>query len=157
MIIVASGSCLSGLGSPEFYARLIIPVEVGQRLSMESVISRLIDIQYTRNDYDFHRATFRVRGDVLEVIPSYEHERALRLEFFGDELEGLSEVDPLTGEVLSRISKSVIYPASHYVTDRDNLNRAVGDNRGQLPEKLAQLKHDDRLVAAPRVELPPLR
>ena len=82
VIIVASVSCIYGLGSPEFYAQLIIPVEVGQRLSMESVISRLVDIQYVRNDYDFHRATFRVRGDVLEVIPSYQQERALRLEFF---------------------------------------------------------------------------
>ena len=152
VIIVASVSCIYGLGSPEFYARLIIPVEVGQRLSMESVIERLINIQYTRNDYDFHRATFRVRGDVLEIIPSYEHERALRLEFFGDELEGLAEVDPLTGEVLARIGKSVIYPASHYVTDRDNLNRAIGDIRDELQVTLAAHKEANRLVEAQRLE-----
>lgn len=152
VIIVASVSCIYGLGSPEFYARLIIPVEVGQRLSMEDVITKLVDIQYTRNDYDFHRATFRVRGDVLEVIPSYEHERALRLEFFGDELEALSEVDPLTGEVLGRISKSVIYPASHYVTDRDNLLRAVGDIRVELQQTLAGYKDANRLVEAQRLE-----
>ncbi len=152
VIIVASVSCIYGLGSPEYYARLIIPVETGQRLSMESVISRLVDIQYTRNDYDFHRATFRVRGDVLEVIPSYEHERALRLEFFGDELESLSEVDPLTGEVLARIGKSVIYPASHYVTDRDNLARAIADIRVELQETLARLKAENRLVEAQRLE-----
>jgi excinuclease ABC subunit B len=152
VIIVASVSCIYGLGSPEFYARLIIPVEVGQRLSMESVISRLVDIQYTRNDYDFHRATFRVRGDVLEVIPSYEHERALRLEFYGDELEALSEVDPLTGEVLGRIGKSVIYPASHYVTDRDNLSRAVSDIREELRETLAAYKSQGKLLEAQRLE-----
>ena len=152
VIIVASVSCIYGLGSPEFYAKLIIPVEVGQRLSMESVIERLVDIQYTRNDYDFHRATFRVRGDVLEIIPSYEHERALRLEFFGDELEALSEVDPLTGEVLARIGKSVIYPASHYVSDRENLNRAVGDIRVELQETLADLLDNNRLVEAQRLE-----
>ena len=152
VIIVASVSCIYGLGSPEYYARLIIPVEVGQRVSMESLISRLVDIQYTRNDYDFHRATFRVRGDALEIIPSYQHERALRLEFFGDELESLSEVDPLTGEVLARIGKTVIYPASHYVSDRDNLNRAAGDIRTELQENLAELKAANRLVEAQRLE-----
>ncbi len=152
VIIVASVSCIYGLGSPEFYARLIIPLEVGQRLSMESVIERLVDIQYTRNDYDFHRATFRVRGDVLEIIPSYEHERALRLEFFGDELEALSEVDPLTGEVLARIGKSVIYPASHYVSDKENLHRAIADIRVELQEKLAALQEGKRLVEAQRLE-----
>lgn len=152
VIIVASVSCIYGLGSPEFYAKLIIPVEAGQRLSMESVIERLVDIQYTRNDYDFHRATFRVRGDVLEVIPSYEHERALRLEFFGDELEALSEVDPLTGELLARIGKSVIYPASHYVSDKENLNRAISDIRVELQETLADLLANNRLVEAQRLE-----
>lgn len=87
VIIVASVSCIYGLGSPEYYARLIIPVEVGQRVSMDAIITKLVDVQYQRNDMDFHRGTFRVRGDVLEVIPAYEHERALRLEFFGDEIE----------------------------------------------------------------------
>jgi len=152
VIIVASVSCIYGLGSPEFYAKLIIPLETGQRLSLENVIERLVDIQYTRNDYDFHRATFRVRGDVLEIIPSYEHERALRLEFYGDELESLSEVDPLTGEVLARIGKSVIYPASHYVSDKENLNRAVSDIRVELQETLADLLGHNRLVEAQRLE-----
>ncbi|MDR2670045.1 MAG: excinuclease ABC subunit UvrB [Desulfovibrio sp.] len=151
-IIVASVSCIYGLGSPEYYARLVIPVEVGQRLSMENVISRLVDIQYERNDYDFHRATFRVRGDVLEVIPSYENERALRLEFFGDDLEALSEIDPLTGETLARIGKSVIFPASHYVSDRDNMNRAAGAVREELRECLAAYKAAGKLVEAQRLE-----
>ena len=121
VIIVASVSCIYGLGSPEYYARLIIPVEVGQRVSMDAIITKLVDVQYQRNDMDFHRGTFRVRGDVLEVIPAYEHERALRLEFFGDEIEAVREIDPLTGEILGNIGKTVIYPASHYVSDRDNL------------------------------------
>src|SRR5699024_10747104 len=98
VIIVASVSCIYGLGSPEYYARLIIPVEVGQRVSMDTIITKLVDVQYQRSDMDFHRGTFRVRGDVLEVIPAYEHERALRLEFFGDEIEAVREIDPLTGE-----------------------------------------------------------
>ncbi len=152
VIIVASVSCIYGLGSPEYYARMIIPVEAGQRLSMDSVISRLVDIQYTRNDYDFHRATFRVRGDVLEVIPSYQHERALRLEFFGDELETVSEVDPLTGEILGRVGKTVIYPASHYVTDRDNLHRAIGDIRMELQQVLSRYRAENRLLEAQRLE-----
>ncbi|MDR2123495.1 MAG: excinuclease ABC subunit UvrB [Desulfovibrio sp.] len=151
-IIVASVSCIYGLGSPEYYARLVIPVEAGQRLSMENVISRLVDIQYERNDYDFHRATFRVRGDVLEVIPSYENERALRLEFFGDDLEILSEIDPLTGETLARIGKSVIFPASHYVSDRDNMNRAAGCIREELRECLAEYRAAGKLVEAQRLE-----
>ncbi len=152
VIIVASVSCIYGLGSPEYYARLIIPLEVGQRLSMDSLITRLVDVQYSRNDVDFHRATFRVRGDVLEIIPSYQHERALRLEFFGDELERMSEVDPLTGETLARISKTVIYPASHYVSDRENLHRAAQDIRVELQENLTRLKADNMLVEAQRLE-----
>ncbi len=152
VIIVASVSCIYGLGSPEYYARLVIPVEVGQRLSMESVISRLVDVQYTRNDYDFHRATFRIRGDALEVIPSYQHEKALRLEFFGDELEGICEVDPLTGEVLARISKTVIYPASHYVSDRENLQRAIADIRDELQVTLTKMKEQNKLVENQRLE-----
>ena len=152
VIIVASVSCIYGLGSPEYYAKLIIPVEEGQRIGMEDIISRLVDVQYTRNDYDFHRGTFRVRGDVLEVIPAYEHERALRLEFFGDTLESVSEIDPLTGKVLGRISKTVIYPASHYVSDRDNLIRAMDDIRAGLGERLREFHDANRLVEEQRLE-----
>ncbi len=152
VIIVASVSCIYGLGSPEYYARLIIPVEEGQKTSMDAIITRLIDVQYTRNDVDFHRATFRVRGDVLEVIPAYEHERALRLEFFGDEIEAVREIDPLTGHVLGNIGKTVIYPASHYVSDRDNLVRAMGDIRDELSERLQHFQKNNCLVEAQRLE-----
>ena len=111
-----------------------------------------MDIQYTRNDYDFHRGTFRVRGDVLEIIPAYEHERALRLEFFGDVIDSIGEIDPLTGKVLGRIPKTVIYPASHYVSDRDNLNRAMSDIRDELAVRLTELQAANRLVEAQRLE-----
>ena len=152
VIIVASVSCIYGLGSPEYYARLIIPVEVGQRVSMDAIITKLVDVQYQRNDMDFHRGTFRVRGDVLEVIPAYEHERALRLEFFGDEIEAVREIDPLTGEILGNIAKTVIYPASHYVSDRDNLERAMSDVRDELGERLRLFQSQNKLVEAQRLE-----
>ena len=152
VIIVASVSCIYGLGSPEYYARLIIPVEVGQRVSMDAIITKLVDVQYQRNDMDFHRGTFRVRGDVLEVIPAYEHERALRLEFFGDEIEAVREIDPLTGEILGNIGKTVIYPASHYVSDRDNLERAMSDVRNELGERLRLFQSQNKLVEAQRLE-----
>jgi len=152
VIIVASVSCIYGLGSPEYYARLIIPVEEGQNVSMESIIGRLVDIQYTRNDYDFHRGTFRVRGDVLEIIPAYEDEKALHIEFFGDEIDAIREIDPLTGEVLGRVPKTVIYPASHYVSDRDNLIRAMSDIRDELRERLIEFQGSQRLLEAQRLE-----
>jgi len=152
VIIVASVSCIYGLGSPEYYARLIIPVEEGQAVSMESIIGRLVDIQYTRNDYDFHRGTFRVRGDVLEIIPAYEDEKALRLEFFGDEIDSIREIDPLTGEVLGRVPKTVIYPASHYVSDRDNLIRAMSDIRDELRDRLIEFNTSNKLLEAQRLE-----
>ena len=152
VIIVASVSCIYGLGSPEYYARLIIPVEVGQRVSMDTIITKLVDVQYQRSDMDFHRGTFRVRGDVLEVIPAYEHERALRLEFFGDEIEAVREIDPLTGEILGNIGKTVIYPASHYVSDRDNLERAMSDIRDELGERLRLFQSQNKLVEAQRLE-----
>ena len=152
VIIVASVSCIYGLGSPEYYARLIIPVEAGQHVSMDSIITRLVDVQYERNDIDFHRGTFRVRGDVLEVIPAYEHERALRMEFFGDEIDSVREIDPLTGEILGNIGKTVIYPASHYVSDRDNLERAMSDIRDELGERLRFFRKENKLVEAQRLE-----
>ena len=152
VIIVASVSCIYGLGSPEYYARLIIPVEAGQRMSMDSLIARLVEVQYTRNNVDFHRGTFRVRGDVLEIIPAYEHERALRLEFFGDEIEAVRAIDPLTGDVVGNVGKTVIYPASHYVSDRENLVRAMADIREELGERLREYQAAGRLVEAQRLE-----
>ena len=152
VIIVASVSCIYGLGSPEFYARMIIPVEVGQHMSMDALITRLVEVQYERNDYDFHRGTFRVRGDVLEIIPAYHHERALRIEFFGDDIDSMREVDPLTGDVLAEGGKTVIYPASHFVSAQDNLKRTTADIRQELLERLTAFKASGRLVEAQRLE-----
>jgi len=152
VVIIASVSCIYGLGSPEYYAKMVIPVECGQAVAMETIIGRLVDVQYERNDYDLHRGTFRVRGDVLEIIPAYEHEQALRLEFFGDEIDGIYETDPLTGEILSRVQKTVIYPASHYVSDRDNLVRAMADIREELRLRLEYFQTNNMLVEAQRLE-----
>ena len=152
VIIVASVSCIYGLGSPEFYARMIIPVEVGQHMSMDALITRLVEVQYERNDYDFHRGTFRVRGDVLEIIPAYHHERALRIEFFGDDIDSMREVGYLTGDVLAEVGKTVIYPASHFVSAQDNLKRTTADIRQELLERLTAFKASGRLVEAQRLE-----
>lgn len=152
VIIVASVSCIYGLGSPEYYAKLVIPVERGQNISMEEIIARLVEVHYERNDYDFHRGTFRVRGDALEIIPAYHHERALRLEFFGDEIETMREIDPLTGEVLSEIGKTVIFPASHFVSAQDNLIRAAHDIRLELTDRLCWFREQGKLLEAQRLE-----
>ncbi|SHN48864.1 excinuclease ABC subunit UvrB, partial [Desulfovibrio litoralis] len=152
VIIIASVSCIYGLGSPEYYARLVIPIEEGQKLELDALITRLVEVQYERNDYDFHRGTFRVRGDALEIIPAYHHERALRIEFFGNEIESIREIDPLTGEVLNKTTKTVIFPASHYVSDRDNLTRAMSDIRTELQVRLSELQSDNKLVEAQRLE-----
>ena len=152
VIIVASVSCIYGLGSPEYYAKMVIPVEVGQHFPMEKLITRLVEVHYERNDYDFHRGTFRVRGDALEIIPAYHHERALRLEFFGDDIDLMREIDPLTGEVLADVSKTVLYPASHFVSAQDNLKRAASDIRDELAERLVYFKEHGQLIEAQRIE-----
>lgn len=152
VIIVASVSCIYGLGSPEYYARMVIPVEAGQHFPMDDLISRLVEVHYERNDYDFHRGTFRVRGDALEIIPAYHHERALRLEYFGDEIDALREIDPLTGETLAEVGKTVLYPASHFVSAQDNLHRAANDIRTELADRLSWFKAHGKLLEAQRLE-----
>jgi excinuclease ABC subunit B len=152
VLIVASVSCIYGLGSRDYYERMVLPLAVGDEIGMDKVLSRLVEIQYERNEIDFHRGTFRVRGDVLEVIPAYSRDTALRLEFFGDELENVLETDPLTGEVLGSLKRTIIFPASHYVSDRDNLNRAVSDIREELRLRLADFERGNRLVEAQRLE-----
>lgn len=152
VIVVASVSCIYGLGSPEYYAKMVIPVETGQHFPMDGLINRLVEVHYERNDFDFHRGTFRVRGDALEIIPAYHHERALRLEYFGDEIEALREIDPLTGETLAAVGKTVLYPASHFVSAQDNLHRAANDIRAELADRLAWFKAHGKLVEAQRLE-----
>ncbi|CCH47574.1 excinuclease ABC subunit UvrB [Pseudodesulfovibrio piezophilus] len=152
VLLVASVSCIYGLGSPDYYAKMVIPIEEGQSMPMETLLSRLVEIHYERNDYDFHRGTFRVRGDVVEIIPAYSREKAIRMEFFGDEIDSITETDPLTGEVKDHLRKTVIYPGSHFVSDRENLDRAVQDIRNELQTRLAEMKQANKLVEAQRLE-----
>ncbi len=152
VIIVASVSCIYGLGSPEYYSQMVIPVSIGEHISIDALMTRLVEVQYERNDYDFHRGTFRVRGDVLEIIPAYHHEMALRIEFYGDEIEGMNEIDPITGNILAKVDKTVIYPASHYVSAQDNLKRAMHDIREELLYRLQEFKGQKKLVEAQRLE-----
>ncbi|CAM2060403.1 excision nuclease subunit B [Desulfovibrionales bacterium] len=152
VVIIASVSCIYGLGSPEYYSRMVIPIKTDQDLPMERLMAWLIEAQYERNDYDFYRGTFRVRGDVLEIIPAYYRDKALRLEFFGTKLESIFEVDPLTGVNGARLYETVIFPARHYVSDRDNLQRAMDDVRDELARRLTDLKRQQKHVEAQRLE-----
>src|SRR5512139_3505787 len=151
VIIVASVSCIYGLGSPEAYHGMLLYLEEGMKISREEILSKLVEIQYERNDIDFHRGTFRVRGDVIEVFPAHEESRAVRIELFGDEVEALSEIDPLRGKILERLEKIPIYPGSHYVTPPDRLQKAVQSIREELRERLEWLKSQNRLLEAQRL------
>lgn len=152
VIIVASVSCIYGLGSPEAYLGMIVQLEVGKEIPRDDILKRLIEIQYERNDIDFHRGTFRVRGDVVEIFPPYEDEQALRVEFFGDTIEAIYRIDPLRGKKLETLNKTAVYPGSHYVTTQDNLKRATADIRAELAETLVRYKAHNLLVEAQRLE-----
>ncbi|MDD5168536.1 MAG: excinuclease ABC subunit UvrB [Syntrophales bacterium] len=152
VIIVASVSCIYGLGSPEAYQGMLVHLEEGMEISRDDLLRRLIEIQYERNDVDFHRGTFRVRGDVVEIIPPYEEERAIRIEFFGDVIETITFMDPLRGRRLERTARVAIYPGSHYVTTQDNLKRAIADIRVELQSNLAELRAANKLLEAQRLE-----
>jgi len=152
VLVVASVSCIYGLGAPDTYGAMHAYVQTGATLSRDDLLRRLVDMLYERNDTDFHRGTFRVRGDVVEIFPQYEAERALRVEFFGDEVEALAEIDPLRGKVLSRPKRAMLYPASHYVASDDVLKRAIGGIRGELQERIAWLRKQNKLLEAQRLE-----
>ena len=152
VIIVASVSCIYGIGSPEDYGTMEVFTRVGMEIERDELLRRLVAIQYKRNDMDFHRGTFRVRGDVVEVFPVYEGERALRIEFFGDEIEAISFIDPLRGVLLERLDKALIHPASHFVTSRENLYRAIEDIRVELRERLQELHGENKLVEEQRLQ-----
>ena len=152
VLIVASVSCIYGLGSPEAYFGLLVHLRVGMELDRNALLRRLIEIQYQRNDIDFHRGTFRVRGDTVEIFPAYEGEKALRVSFFGDEIEELSEIDPLRGRILGRLPATAIFPASHYVAARPALDRAIRAIQDELGERLRELRAANRLVEAQRLE-----
>ena len=152
VIVVASVSCIYGLGAPETYGSMHAYVETGMQLARDDLLRRLVDMLYARNDHDFHRGTFRARGDVVEVFPQYEADRAIRIEFFGDEIEAISEIDPLRGKVIGRPKRAMIYPASHYVASADLLKRAIDGIRGELQERLQELRRNDKLLEAQRLE-----
>ena len=152
VIIVASVSCIYGLGSPEAYHGMLLYLEKGMTLSREEILSKLVEIQYERNDIDFHRGTFRVRGDVIEVFPAHEGNRAIRIELFGDEVDAISEIDPLRGRVIERLDKVPIYPGSHYVTPPEQLQKAIQNIREELKERVGWFKSRNRHLEAQRLE-----
>jgi excinuclease ABC subunit B len=152
VIIVASVSCIYGIGSPEAYSEMLLQIEEGREIGRDEMLKKLVEIQYERNDVDFHRGTFRVRGDVVEIFPAYEEEKAIRVEFFGDTVEAISTIDPLRGRKIERLYKYAVYPGSHYVTTKDNLKRAIADIRVELGERLRELKAMNKLLEAQRLE-----
>ena len=152
VIIVASVSCIYGLGSPESYEELVVTLEEGAEIKRQTLLKTLIEIQYRRNDVDFHRGTFRVRGDVIDIFPAYEEERAIRVELWGDEIEAIYEIDPLRGNKLQKIPRVVLYPASHYVTTAELRKTAVESIRTELRERLIELRSMNKLVEAQRLE-----
>ena len=152
VIVVASVSCIYGLGAPENYGSMHVYVETGMRLVRDDLLRQLVDMQYDRNDHDFHRGTFRVRGDVVEIFPQYEGEMAVRVEFFGDEVDSIAEIDPLRGKVVARPKKAMIYPASHYVASQDRIARACDGIRAELQERLALFNKQNTLLEAQRLE-----
>ncbi len=151
VIIIASVSCIYGLGSPIDYKEMVLSLRPGMIKDRDEVIHKLIDIQYTRNDMDFHRGTFRVRGDVVEIFPATSSERAVRVEFFGDEIDRITEIDSLTGEIKSRLEHVAFFPASHYVVPKEKIELAAKRIEEELKEQVAYFKEEDKLIEAQRI------
>ena len=152
VIIVASVSCIYGLGSAEAYYGQLVSVSVGQEVDRDEVMAQLVAIQYTRNDYDFHRGTFRVRGDILEIFPVHEDTHALRIEFFGEEIDSIHEVDPMRGKKVRSLERVSVYPGSHYVVGPRSIKDAISNIRNELQSHLKTLRREDRLLEAQRLE-----
>ncbi len=152
VVVVASVSCIYGIGAPQEWAEQMVVIRKGDRLERNSLLSRLIDIYYTRNDFEFTRGTFRVRGDVVEVIPAYENEEALRIEFFGDEIERITTINRMDGRSLGETEHDVIYPAKHFVTTRPALERALVEIEAELNDRLVELRRKEKLLEAQRLE-----
>ncbi len=152
VLIVASVSCIYGLGSPEAYYGMLVNLHVGMELDRNTFLHNLVEVQYERNDIDFHRGTFRVRGDCVEVFPAYEEKRALRIEFFGDEIDAISEIDPLRGQVIDRLDRTAIFPASHYVATKPTLKRAIGNIQDELQQRIEYFQSQNMLLEAQRIE-----
>lgn len=152
VIIVASVSCIYGLGSPESYHGMLVHAIKGEQLNRNDVLVKLVDIQYERNDYDFHRGAFRVRGDVVEIFPAYEDARAIRIGWFGNEIESISSIDPLTGKIIEDLPKVTIFPNSHYVTPEEQLKKAREAIRLELEERTKHFREHNKLLEAQRIE-----
>ena len=152
VIIVASVSCIYGLGSPEAYSNMLLYFEAGREQDQRQAVRKLVELQYERNNTDFHRGTFRVRGDVLEVFPAHAEDFAIRVEFFGDDVDAISRFDPLTGNRLERLHKYTVFPKSHFVTPRGQLIKAMDAIKTELAERLAELHDEGKLVEAQRLE-----
>jgi excinuclease ABC subunit B len=152
VIIVASVSCIYGIGSAESYHGLLVKLEKGSVLRRDELLRKLVDIQYSRNDVDFHRGCFRVRGDVVEIFPAYEETTAIRVEFFGDEIEAIKEVDPVRGKVIGQLDRCAIYPGSHYVTEQQQLRGAIQNIREELRERLDFYDKAGRFLEKQRIE-----
>ena len=152
VIIVASVSCIYGLGSPEAYQGMLLFLECGKPMERDHALSKLVEIQYKRNDIDFQRGTFRVRGDVLEILPVYERNEAIRIEFFGDEIENISSFDPITRQTIAKLDRIAIYPASHYVTPQEPLQKAMVNIRKELLERITYFESENLLIEAQRID-----
>ena len=152
VLVVASVSCISGLGDPEEYKNMSLSLRTGMEKERDEVLKRLVELQYNRNELEFERGTFRVRGDVVEIFPVANSESAIRVEFFGDEIDRISEIDVVTGNVIGTREHVVIFPASHYVTSSDKMQIALANIEKELEERLAELKRDDKLLEAQRLE-----
>jgi len=152
VIVVASVSCIFGLGAPEDYLEMCLELTQGTDFVRDAMLRRLVAMQYSRNDYDFHRDTFRVRGDRVEIFPAYEDDKAVRVEFFGDTIEGIYEIDPLLGKVVRPLKRVIIYPATHYVTSRVTLNHAVKSIKEELKERIPYFRDAKKWIEAQRIE-----
>lgn len=152
VIIVASVSCIYGLGSPEEYRELVVSLRVGMEKDRNQLLRELVDVQYGRNDIDFKRGTFRVRGDVVEIFPASLDEHCIRIEFFGDEIDRIREVNALTGEVLAERDHVAIFPASHFVTREEKMKVAIENIEKELEERLKELNDNGKLLEAQRIE-----
>jgi excinuclease ABC subunit B len=152
VLIVASVSCIYGLGSPELYREMLIQLEKGMHYRRDELLLHLVEIQYERNDVDFHRGCFRARGDVIEIFPAFEENTAYRIEFWGDEIERLSKIDPITGKTSEEVSTIEIYPGTHYVTEKEQLKRAIKSIQAELLERLQQMQQLGKISEAQRLE-----
>src|ERR1041385_2315131 len=154
VVIVASVSAIYGLGDPEMYRQRLVTAGVGEERGRDALLEDLVGVQYQRNDVAFERGTFRVRGDTIEVFPAYD-EQAVRIEFWGDTVERIAKIDPLTGDTITELPRAAVYPATHFVTERPTIQRAVSAIRAELTERLAELRARHKLLEAQRLEPPP--